>query len=319
MGVKSFLFGKSGIAKRLQGEVVRLKGVNAELKGRVAELKARPERRPLDSVAEHEAALKAALEGLVGEAKWAGAVPGWPEMAGRVGTAVSECDIMLVKSNAVAYSEVGLSALDCVHQALVAAGREVPGRILDFGCGYGRVLRFLRAAYPGAEVFCTDMDAEGLGFCAHHFNVFGFRTDLEKGPEWVAARFDVIWVGSVFTHLDVPNCERLLKHLAAFLAPGGVVVFTTHGEYAVRMMRNGSVAYRLERDVLGQIVADCERTGHGYADYPGWPGYGVSATTTAWVEGMIERTGLVRRLHLPAGWAAHQDVFVAQAPDSSQA
>ena len=34
---------------------------------------------------------------------------------------------------------------------------------------------------------------------------------------------------------------------------------------------------------------------------------------------MIERAGLVRRLHLPAGWAAHQDVFVAQAPDSSVA
>ena len=319
MGVKSFLFGQSGIAKRLQGEVVRLKGANAELKGRVAELKARPVRRPLDSVAEHETALKGALEGLVGEAKWAKAVPGWPEMAGRVGTAVSECDIMLVKSNAVAYAEVGLSALGCVHQALVAAGNRVPGRILDFGCGYGRVLRFLRAAYPAAEVYCTDMDGEGLGFCTHWFDVFGFRTDLERGPEWVAARFDVIWVGSVFTHLDVPNCDRLLKHLAAFLAPGGVVVFTTHGEYAVRMMRNGSVAYRLEREVLGEIVAECERTGHGYADYPGWPGYGVSATTTAWVDGMIGRAGLVRRLHLLAGWAAHQDVFVAQAPDSSVA
>jgi SAM-dependent methyltransferase len=312
MGVKSFLFGQSGIAKRLQGEVVRLKEANAKLKGRVAELKGRPERRPLDSVAEHEAALKAALEGLVGEAKWAEAVPGWPEMAGRVGTAVSECDIMLVKSNAVAYAQVGLSALDCVHQALVAAGKEAPGRILDFGCGYGRVLRFLRAAYPAAEMYSTDMDGEGLGFCTHQFDVFGVRTDLERGPEWVAARFDLIWVGSVFTHLDVTNCDRLLKHLAAFLAPGGVVVFTTHGECAVGKMRAGSVAYRLEREVLGEIVAECERTGHGYVDYPGWPGYGVSATTVEWVDGMIERAGLVRRLHLPAGWAAHQDVFVAQ-------
>jgi 2-polyprenyl-3-methyl-5-hydroxy-6-metoxy-1,4-benzoquinol methylase len=312
MGLKSFLLGSTGLVKRLQKEVAELKEAKRALKVRVTELKARPPRRPLDSDPNHEAALKSALQALATDAGWAENVRAWPNMAERVSSAVSECDIMLVKSHARAYAEVGLSALACVQAGLTAAGKADPARVLDFGCGFGRVLRFLRAAYPAAEVYCTDMDAEGLGFCTHHFNTFGVRTDLNHGPEWVTARFDLIWVGSVFTHLDVPNCERLLKHLAAFLAPGGLVVFTTHGEHARKLMQAGSPAYRLKPEVLGQILTDCESTGHGYADYPNWPGYGVSAMTTAWVDGLIAGTGLIKRAHLAAGWAKHQDVFVAE-------
>lgn len=312
MGLKSFLFGSTGLAKRLRKDVARLKADKQTLKAKVAELKIRPPRRPLDSDPKHESALITALNELRTDKGWAERLSGWPEMAGRVGAFVSECDIMLVKSDARAYAEVGLSALECVQSGLAAAGKAVPKRILDFGCGYGRVLRFLRAAFPAAEVFCTDMDAEGLGFCTHHFNTFGVRTDLENGPDWIDTRFDLIWVGSVFTHLDVPNCQRLLRHLAAFLAPGGVVVFTTHGQYARNQMKAKSPVYRMKPEVLGQILADCDATGHGYSDYADWPGYGVSATTTEWVDGLIAESGLVKRLHQPAGWAKHQDVFVAE-------
>ena len=296
----------------MQKEVACLKEAKATLKSQVAELKARPARKPLETAPEHEAALKAALANLAQNSPWGERVRGWPAMAAHVGTAVSESDIMLVKSHARAYAEVGLSAVACVQAGLTAAGKADPRRILDFGCGFGRVLRFLRAAYPAAEVFCTDMDAEGLGFCTHHFNTFGMRTDLERGPEWVAARFDLIWVGSVFTHLDVPNCQRLLRHLAAFLAPGGLVAFTTHGDRAQSKMKAENPIYGLKPEVLRNILADCASTGHGYADYPTWPGYGVSAMTTAWVDSLITTSQLVKRLHLPAGWANHQDVFVAE-------
>ena len=57
MGLKSFLFGHSGIAKRMQKEVACLKEAKATLKAQVAELKARPARKPLDTAPQHEAAL----------------------------------------------------------------------------------------------------------------------------------------------------------------------------------------------------------------------------------------------------------------------
>lgn len=42
-------------------------------------------------------------------------------------------------------------------------------RILDFGCGHGRVMRWLRAAYPNARITGTDVDKGGVDFCAATF------------------------------------------------------------------------------------------------------------------------------------------------------
>lgn len=314
MGLRSFFYKNSSAAKRAQHELAKLKAANASLKEKLAALKARPPRLPLESAPAREEEFRHALAALAADAGWQQRVTGWPEMTARIGTALSESDIMLVKSHAQAYVGVGLSALECLQHALRETSAPPPRRILDFGCGYGRVLRFLAAAWPEAEVYGTDMDAEGLGFCTHHFSCYGFRTDLENGPRWVKPRFDLIWVGSVFTHLGVADCQRLIRHLAEFLAPGGLVVFTTHGALAQGRMKNYDDLYRLEPAALDAIVRDCETAGHGYADYPKRPGYGVSATSEVWVNNMIAEAGLQRRLFLPAGWAQHQDVFAAQRP-----
>lgn len=315
MGLRSYLFRVSGGEARLAELKSRLAGCrksNVELKSRLAQWKARPPRLPLRNAPDRETEFRKALESLRDDNAWRREVPGWPEITDRVGTAMSEFDIMLVKSNARAYAEVGLSALACVVKSLTAAKAPAPTRILDFGCGYGRVLRFLTATWPDAAVYGTDMDAEGLGFCTHHFPCFGMRTDMESGPQWAKIRFDLIWVGSVFTHLDIPNCHQLMRHLTEFLAPGGIVIFTTHGDFAINRMRNHEELYRLEPAVLDQIIADCTTDGHGYADYPERPGYGVSATSEEWVNGMMAKAGLNRLLFLPAGWDHHQDVFAAQ-------
>ena len=42
-------------------------------------------------------------------------------------------------------------------------------------------------------------------------------------------RFDLIWSGSFFTHIDEARWSRFLPFLASLLAPGGVLVFTTAG------------------------------------------------------------------------------------------
>jgi hypothetical protein len=49
-----------------------------------------------------------------------------------------------LKNNGLHYLEVGLSAMTCIEEALSRSQRPIPKRILDFPCGYGRVLRFLK-------------------------------------------------------------------------------------------------------------------------------------------------------------------------------
>src|SRR5262249_34860974 len=64
------------------------------------------------------------------------------------------------------YYRWGLAALDYIQVALRTA--EYPGAprtILDLPCGYGRVLRMLRAAFPNATIHACDIKADALDFC----------------------------------------------------------------------------------------------------------------------------------------------------------
>ena len=57
---------------------------------------------------------------------------------------------------------VQLIRLALAHRDLYAGVHPPPRRILDFGCGYGRVIRFLRAHWPDAEIVASDVLSEGV-------------------------------------------------------------------------------------------------------------------------------------------------------------
>ncbi len=45
-------------------------------------------------------------------------------------------------------------------------------------------------------------------------------------------RYDVVWVGSVATHLSEQSTIRLVRKLLSFLAPKGLLVLSMHGRFA---------------------------------------------------------------------------------------
>src|SRR5262245_34363542 len=77
------------------------------------------------------------------------------------------------------YFHVGQSALECVRRCIVAARRseQTIARILDLPCGHGRVLRFLRAAFPAAIVTACDLRRDAVSYCAKTFNALPINSD----------------------------------------------------------------------------------------------------------------------------------------------
>src|SRR4051794_26106944 len=64
------------------------------------------------------------------------------------------------------YFGVGRSALECIDISVRAAQTNVSDvkRILDLPCGHGRVLRYLKAAFPEAEITACDIMRDGVDF-----------------------------------------------------------------------------------------------------------------------------------------------------------
>src|SRR5258708_14501308 len=136
----------------------------------------------------------------------------------------------MFEGNEAHYLGVGESALECIRRSLAAA--EVPEhrvrRILDLPCGYGRVLRYLRAEFPEAEITACDLQHEGVDFCAQTFGATPVYShwDPAKIPlpdDW----FDLIWVGSLLPHVDAEHWDAFLRLFRRVVRPGGGLVFST--------------------------------------------------------------------------------------------
>ena len=225
-------------------------------------------------------------------------------------------DLMLADGSAqsaAVYASVGREAVELIDQALREAGRSFAdgGRGLDFGCGHGRVLRWLVQRLDPSSVTCCDLDPEAVAFCASEFGA----TPLVSNQDFELADtgpFDLIWAGSLATHLPEEAWFRWSKLAGRLLGPRGVVVFTTHAPALAAADRYLPDMGR-HADELSRALKD---TGFAYRPYThyGHDGYGVAFHDPDRVERDMASVGLSRVLFRPKGWDSHQDLHAFWKP-----
>lgn len=99
-------------------------------------------------------------------------------------------------------------------------------RVLDFACGYGRLLRFLGAVVPAQQTWASDIQADAVAFVTETFGVHGIVSHADPSRFDPPQRFDAIWVASLFSHLPEPLFHAWLARLLDLLAPEGVLCFS---------------------------------------------------------------------------------------------
>jgi SAM-dependent methyltransferase len=206
------------------------------------------------------------------------------------------------------YSWWGGEAMRCIDLVLQATGKQHVARILDMPCGHGRVLRRLRAAWPGAEITACDINEDAVSFCATTFAATPVVASSRPQDTTLAGPFDLIWCGSLLTHLDQPRWAELLELLASALDRDGILVFTTHGAAFADVVRVGDRRFAVPR--RDDLIARFDHDGFGYYDYAGREDYGISVASAAWVADLLSGSkGLRHHLFLAGGWGRIQDVY----------
>jgi SAM-dependent methyltransferase len=122
---------------------------------------------------------------------------------------------------------------------IVEAFREVgyplerAGRVLDFGCGCGRVLRGFEGLDHGAEVWGCDIDAEAIDWSREHLgHVARFACNPAFPPtEFDRGFFDAVYSVSVFTHLPMELQFAWLTELRRIVRPNGFLILSTLGAH----------------------------------------------------------------------------------------
>jgi SAM-dependent methyltransferase len=157
-------------------------------------------------------------------------------------------------SNGNVYPDFLISGFQVVHNILAILARQGLGsksfnRILDFGCGCGRVIRFLAYERFEADLVGCDIDPEAISWCRDNidfptFIVSPFHPPLPFRNE----HFDFIYSISIFTHLSEQDQFAWLAELERVIRPGGIVIITTQGKNKNYERLSDDVKRQLERD-----------------------------------------------------------------------
>ena len=111
------------------------------------------------------------------------------------------------------YFHTGSEAADYIYGFAPKAKK-----ILDFGCGYGRVSRFLKVRFPEAELLVSDPKKSAMDF-----QIENLKTIADDHSP-----VNLIFAGSVFTHLPKKLFQNSLHELMTRLIKGGALILTLH-------------------------------------------------------------------------------------------
>jgi SAM-dependent methyltransferase len=209
-----------------------------------------------------------------------------------------------------AYFKAGQSAVRGIRLAMLASRTSEVGRILDLPSGYGRVLRTLTAAFPEAEVTACDIDRDAVDFCAQALGATPLYSSEDPLQIEAKGRYDLIWCGSLQTHLPSGRWGEFLEFFRSVLSPGGLLVFTVAGDYVARRLTKREHTYGLPEESIDGLVGDYSAKGFGYRNYDWSEDYGISLSSPVGVLTQLARISEWRLIsYWERGWNDHQDLI----------
>lgn len=147
-----------------------------------------------------------------------------------------------------------------LYQRHIGAIGDAEG-VLDFGCGYGRVVRFFLKDIDSRRLTGTDNDAALIDFCRASNRWCNFVRNATEPPlPFEDDQFQYVFVYSVFSHFSEAAHLRWLKELKRIVRPGGALAISVRRRNyieALRQMRQS--APENDSRIILKMLVDTDR------------------------------------------------------------
>lgn len=136
-------------------------------------------------------------------------------------------------------------------------------KILDWGCGPGRVIRHLPEVIGNdCEFYGTDYNERSIEWCSRNLSEIHFnKNSLEALLPYSNNFFDAIYGISILTHLSKQLHYDWYKELYRILKPGGILFLTTQGDnFKVKLTADELEKYNKNELIIRGKVKEGHRT-----------------------------------------------------------
>jgi SAM-dependent methyltransferase len=177
-------------------------------------------------------------------------LPAYPKSEAEISARVPPRDMWVSYGATDAeHLESGRRDVVSMCQILEKAGTPIERmeRILEIGCASGRMIRHLDNLAPSREIWGVDFAAAAVMWCEENLSPpfhFATTTVVPHLP-FKDEYFDLVYAGSVFTHIDELANAWFLE-LRRILKPGGKLWFTINDRRSIKVFEGERTAAEFE-------------------------------------------------------------------------
>ncbi|KQM13844.1 hypothetical protein ASE49_12390 [Novosphingobium sp. Leaf2] len=175
--------------------------------------------------------------------------------------------------------------------------------------------------FPDAQIGGCDLYASHVDFCASRFATVPLLSK-ENLDQLDVGTWDLIFCGSLLTHLPEALFWSTIDFISRSLSPSGIAVVTLEGRHVLHIQDH---KWKLIEDDLFDVARhQYHEKGFGFVDYNtdlraslfnAQESYGVALTSPGWLMNGLSKLDDIRILGFSErDWDDHQDVVVFGKP-----
>ena len=166
------------------------------------------------------------------------------------------------------FINAGRNIATALREALGLLGRSLDDfdKVLDFGCGCGRVFQHVYGKHK-CRLYGCDVNEAAIRWMQRNFRRASLRVNSFSPPlPFEPEQFDLIICVSVFTHLDEPKQFQWLQELNRVLRAGGIALVTVKGQRGLENWRQQAWISPTKRVAL-ERASSLDEVGFMYQEY----------------------------------------------------
>ena len=206
-------------------------------------------------------------------------------------------DIQMI-TNSMKGEATALSAIE-IYSALTKVLRQQElksdPKILDYGCGWGRITRLFPTLTSDQNVYGVDVDSRLISSANECASTMEFREiesmgELPFDPE----SFDLIFANSVFSHLSEKSAMSTLAELVRVLSPNGMLIVSVLELSEMEKFYSNLKQREWIEKILGtqeDATKMLIENNFVWGDTKRWDNYGIAIMNDSWLKNHLANIG----------------------------